>query len=180
MTAIYTEKQNGRRFHAREHRLGFWWCSWAEKFWWAQPYPKLRLPACYFARYHWLRFWYRCNRMAVLPHLPKWVTKTGTPPDHVIGSFVTVSMPWSRNDQNGGRRNGPKLSPFDRSTGFDAFVFKFQWLAQSYYWDGSMKLLKLMETLTGKALDIAWPGKKPMCEHHMSWPSSSYKNHLEL
>ena len=23
MTAIYTEKQNGRRFHAREHRLGF-------------------------------------------------------------------------------------------------------------------------------------------------------------
>ena len=23
MTAIYTEKQNGRRFHAREHRLVF-------------------------------------------------------------------------------------------------------------------------------------------------------------
>ena len=23
MTAIYTEKQNGRRFHAHEHRLGF-------------------------------------------------------------------------------------------------------------------------------------------------------------
>ena len=23
MTAIYTGKQNGRRFHAREHRLGF-------------------------------------------------------------------------------------------------------------------------------------------------------------
>ena len=39
----------------------------------------------------------------------------------------------------------------------DGFVFKFKWLAQSYYWDGSMKLLKLMETLTGKALDcLAW------------------------
>ena len=51
------------------------------------------------------------------------------------------------------RRNFPKIAPFDGHGDFNAFLAKFEIIAASYAWDEQMMLLKLVESLTDKALD---------------------------
>ena len=51
------------------------------------------------------------------------------------------------------RRTFPKITPFDRHGNFNAFLAKFEIITASYAWDEQMMLLKLVESLTDKALD---------------------------
>ena len=62
MTAIYTEKQNGRRFQAREHRLGFGDARELKNFGEHSPTPKcynlstIPTPGAHFLS-HFLAMW---------------------------------------------------------------------------------------------------------------------------
>ena len=51
-----------------------------------------------------------------------------------------------------GRGKFPKIS-YDGSSDLNAFAVKFELLANSYCWMHQTKLMKLVESLTGKALD---------------------------
>ena len=51
------------------------------------------------------------------------------------------------------RRNFPKIAPFDGHGNFNAFWAKYEIIAASYAWDEQMMLLKIVESLTDKALD---------------------------
>ena len=52
-----------------------------------------------------------------------------------------------------GRGRFPKISSYDGSSDFNAFAVKFELLVSSYCWTHQTKLMKLVESLTGKALD---------------------------
>ena len=52
-----------------------------------------------------------------------------------------------------GRGKFPKISLYDGSADFNAFAVKFELIANSYCWTHQTKLMKLVESLTGKALD---------------------------
>ena len=66
------------------------------------------------------------------------------------------------------RPNFPKINPYDGTTDFHAFIMKFDILAESYGWNDQVKRVKLVESLTGKALDcFAWQKIEVRANFHL-------------